>query len=465
MVDVSDKTSSPSLKDLIDRIKPVENSRLKPINENALWLEIYNDSNTTEKTFIFKEHLGIRTGKALCLHRWKIWWMIPRLIPRFEYKNQIVSGSLIPPETYFLLVILNDSDVDRYLCILPTFNKSIGFSLGGSLLLSDENHIDPSLIVIRSHSNSLDGPEVAWNKSLLITTGTDPFKLISDSLKILKADIRHSFSYSSKLKPELDPSDINFKLRPYFTNFFGWCTWDSFYTDLSEERVIEGLKGFNQVGVTPRFIILDDGWQDTDVNDKMNGYQWGGRLNSFGANYKFEKDFNSKESQQQEQKQQQQLDLKSVYDELSRPCGKLASSLILNANNYPKQSLERIISRSKEEAGILSFLVWHTLTGYWTGVSPTSEELSKYPSSISYPHLSKSLKEMSKANKLESEPFTVSGVGLVDSDHAQLFFEDYHSHLKSMGVDGVKVDAQSILPELIEQNSNVNGTERVIKIY
>jgi len=279
--------------------------------------------------------------------------------------------------------------------------------------------------------------------------------LISDSLKILKADIRHSFSYSSTFKPELDPSDINFKLRPYFTNFFGWCTWDSFYTDLSEDKVIEGLKGFYQVGVKPRFIILDDGWQDTDVNDKMNGYQWGGRLNSFGANYKFEKDFNSKVSQQ--------VDLKSVYDELSRPCGRLASSLTLNVNNYPKQSLERIISRSKEEAGILSFLVWHTLTGYWTGVSPESEELSKYPSRISYPHLSKSLMEMSKANKLESEPFTVSGVGLVDSDHAQLIFEDYHSHLKSMGVDGVKVDAQSILPELVERHANINGTERVIK--
>ena len=79
MVDV--KTTFPSLKDLIDRIKPVENSRLKSINENALWLEIYNDSNSTEKTCLFKEHLGIRTGKALCLHRWKVWWMIPKLIP------------------------------------------------------------------------------------------------------------------------------------------------------------------------------------------------------------------------------------------------------------------------------------------------------------------------------------------------------------------------------------------------
>ena len=36
----------------------------------------------------------------------------------------------------------------------------------------------------------------------------------------------------------------------------------------------------------PRFLILDDGWQGTNVDDKMNGQQWGGRLTSFYANFK-----------------------------------------------------------------------------------------------------------------------------------------------------------------------------------
>ena len=50
-------------------------------------------------------------------------------------------------------------------------------------------------------------------------------------------------------------------LGPSFANYFGWCTWDSFYTDLSTNRVIQGLKSFKRTGVTPRFLILDDGWQ------------------------------------------------------------------------------------------------------------------------------------------------------------------------------------------------------------
>ena len=39
-------------------------------------------------------------------------------------------------------------------------------------------------------------------------------------------------------------------------------------------------------GIQPRFLILDDGWQGTNVDDKMNGQQWGGRLTSFYANFK-----------------------------------------------------------------------------------------------------------------------------------------------------------------------------------
>jgi raffinose synthase len=39
----------------------------------------------------------------------------------------------------------------------------------------------------------------------------------------------------------------------------------------------------------------------------------------------------------------------------------------------------------------------------------------------------------------------VEGVGLVGSGHVARFFKDYFAVLKSFGVDGVKVDAQSLL--------------------
>ena len=50
-------------------------------------------------------------------------------------------------------------------------------------------------------------------------------------------------------------------LGPSFTDYFGWCTWDSYYTDLSANQIVRGLESFRPTGVTPRFLILDDGWQ------------------------------------------------------------------------------------------------------------------------------------------------------------------------------------------------------------
>jgi hypothetical protein len=47
-----------------------------------------------------------------------------------------------------------------------------------------------------------------------------------------------------------------------------------------------------------------------------------------------------------------------------------------------------------------------------------------------------------------SEPFFTEGVGLVHPSKVEAFFDDYHHSLKMMGVDGVKVDAQSVLPTL-----------------
>lgn len=77
---------------------------------------------------------------------------------------------------------------------------------------------------------------------------------------------------------ELSLFEIRFQLRcgigPSFANELGWCTWDSFYTGLSNPRVLGGLKSFRDTDVQPRFLILDDGWQRTDVDDKANGYQW-----------------------------------------------------------------------------------------------------------------------------------------------------------------------------------------------
>ena len=84
---------------------------------------------------------------------------------------------------------------------------------------------------------------------------------------------------------------------PDILNWFGRCTWDAFYTNVTAEGVKEGLQrsllilqcipnpksyhiisvlrhpiylffifSFQKGGVSPKFVIIDDGWQSVAMD-------------------------------------------------------------------------------------------------------------------------------------------------------------------------------------------------------
>jgi hypothetical protein len=61
-------------------------------------LDFTNSVEKKQQVWSFADHLDLKGGKALCLHRWKIWWSIPKLL-----KSRKCPEADIPPETYFLL--------------------------------------------------------------------------------------------------------------------------------------------------------------------------------------------------------------------------------------------------------------------------------------------------------------------------------------------------------------------------
>jgi Raffinose synthase or seed imbibition protein Sip1 len=150
-----------------------------------------------------------------------------------------------------------------------------------------------------SDENIPNTPEVPPGRSrraMLVSTGRDPFVLISSSMMIVKDHLKDQLgihrsggkdetAYTGVSDTKMNPIKKKAKplsrskttnilqrtaalernqkrgLGPSFTDYFGWCTWDSFYTDLSSNRVLSGLESFKGTGVRPRFLILDDGWQ------------------------------------------------------------------------------------------------------------------------------------------------------------------------------------------------------------
>lgn len=185
---------------------------------------------------------------------------------------------------------------------------------------------------------------------------------------------------------------------PDFIDYFGWCTWDSFYDKVSQSEIKRGLESFKKGGFIPKLLILDDGWQTTAEYNARG--EW--KLSAFTPNEKF------------------------------------------------NHNLIETTKMAKDEYGIKKFFVWHAMLGYWGGVDTNSEAMKKYKPVLSNAVHTDGMKNVNPS-RWQSENFPF---GMIDPDKAYDFYNDYHSYLKSEGVDGVKVDVQGSIPAHAEKRGS-----------
>ncbi|KAF6153868.1 hypothetical protein GIB67_001101 [Kingdonia uniflora] len=380
----------------------------------------------------FMMFVGDRDVRLLCLFRFKMWWMIPRM------GN---SGSDVPVETQMLLLELREDGgevVDSssgsvsYVLFLPVLDGEFRSSLQGNSANELEFCVesgDPTILT----SQSL--------KAIFVNHGNSPFKLMKESMKLLE---KHMGTFALRETK---------KQTPGMLDWFGWCTWDAFYHKVNPHGIKIGLKrmpSFSQVsplvlfvlftkddqssqknfflrsnvsldlllfslsdGGTPaKFLIIDDGWQDVDNEFQkeggpfVQGSQFGGRLVSIKENEKFRKNRNA------------------------------------SLNEEPSD-LKDFVSDIKRTFGLRYVYVWHALMGYWGGVHPDKPETKKYNSSLRYPVQSPGV--LSNMRDISLDCMEKYGVGIVDPAKIFEFYDDLHRYLVSQDVDGVKVDVQNIL--------------------
>lgn len=289
-----------------------------------------------------------------------------------------VQGSEIPIETQCLTIQRTDGS---YTLMLPILDTPFRASLEGGedqrcYLVAESG--DPALI-----SNSIT--------ALYIALGDDPYALMALAAEAVQRRMK-----SGRLRGD--------KPLPAFVDYLGWCTWDAFYQDLSEDKVRYGLQTFADGGVQPKFMILDDGW--LSHRQFSTGEH---RLTSFEA----------------------------------------------NPRRFP-HGLAATVSMAKDEFGVEKFMVWHTMQGYWGGVDEQS--LPQYQvfamTQVFSPGMQHYLSE--KDQKAE---FIAA---LVSPKDIYRFFADFHSFLRQQGVDGVKVDCQSAL-EVVARSHG--GRVALMKVY
>lgn len=305
---------------------------------------------------------------TLC-HRYEPYWMKPAVGTR-------LGG--VPAETQFFLAELVPGN---WLLLVPVIDEPWRFSLRG--------HSAERLELLGETGDPHLG---GWGGlALFVASGTDPFDLLRAGARSVCARLE-----TASLRQD--------KPLPSFVDTFGWCTWDAFYHDVSADLLRKGLEHFRAGGLTPRFVILDDGWQ-------TESWQTTGerRLTSFAANAKFGGD------------------------------------------------LSNCIREAKAEFGVQTFLVWHAIIGYWGGVDGEAlpgygvvEQPRRFGEGI--------MAHMPRCN----EDWWGALVGLVPEQHVDRFFDDYHRSLAQQGVDGVKVDNQAVLEAL---GARQGGRVRLTRLY
>ena len=74
------------------------------------------------------------------------------------------------------------------------------------------------------------------------------------SARMSVAHTEHHLSSACRMCPHLWPQVIKRTVdrsAPDFANYLGWCTWDSFYTQVDDKKVFTGLESLEKAGMLP----------------------------------------------------------------------------------------------------------------------------------------------------------------------------------------------------------------------
>ncbi|CAL4919680.1 unnamed protein product [Urochloa decumbens] len=352
----------------------------------------------------------LRDLRFMCCFRFKLWWMTQRMG---------TSGRDVPLETQFMLLESRpgggggaggdeDSGEAVYLVMLPLLEGQFRAALQG-------NERDELEITLESGDKAVQTQQGTY--MVYVHAGTNPFDTITQAVKVVE---RHLQTFHHRDKKKL----------PSFVDWFGWCTWDAFYTDVTAEGVKQGLQSLAEGGTPPRFLIIDDGWQQIGSENKeesssnavvQEGAQFASRLTGIKENAKFQSNKNDSESHDATTKEQSQ-------------------------SQQHTPGLKLLVEEAKRDHGVKYVYVWHAMAGYWGGVKPAAEGMEHYESALAYPVQSPGV--MGNQPDIVMDSLSVLGLGLVHPRRVLSFYDELHSYLSSCGVDGVKVDVQNIIETL-----------------
>ncbi|GLT43110.1 hypothetical protein SLA2020_170810 [Shorea laevis] len=410
--------------------------------------------------------------KFLSIFRFKTWWST-------QWVGK--SGSDLQMETQW--VVLDVPEIKSYVIIIPVIEG--GFR---SAFFPGEN----GHVMICAESGSSQVMASSFKSIAYVHVSDNPFNLMKEAFSAVRVHLN-----TFKLLEE--------KNVPSLVDKFGWCTWDAFYLTVEPAGVWQGVKEFTDGGVSPRFVIIDDGWQsinrdDEDPNEDsknlvLGGEQMTARLYRLDEGEKFRKyrggSFLSSDPPPFNPQKPKMLINKWI--ELERTGKDLNKAIKLGTTDVSsfelkiqklKQELDEMFEKQERcglscrscacksgSSGMKAFTqdlrtkfkglddiwVWHALCGAWGGVRPGSTHLDSkiVPCNVS-PGLNGTMQDLAVDKIVEAS------IGLAHPDQAGDFYDSMHSHLAKSGVTGVKVDVIHTLEYVSE---DYGGRVELAKAY
>ncbi|KAJ7977682.1 Stachyose synthase [Quillaja saponaria] len=410
----------------------------------------------------------------LSIFRFKTWWST------MWVGN---SGSDLQMETQW--VLFDVPQIKSYVLLIPIIEGRFR----SALQPGSNGHV-----IISAESGSAQVKSSNFDAIAYVHLSNNPYNLMKEAITALRVHLNTFRLLEEKTVPNL-------------VDKFGWCTWDAFYLTVEPVGIWHGVNDFAEGGISPRFLIIDDGWQSVNLDDEnptedkknlvLGGTQMTGRLHRLDEGEKFRKykggtmlgpnapPFDPKkpkfliskaieiehtekardkaiqsgvtdmsEFETKIQKFKQELDDifgKEESNVLSQGCG----SCSCKGENYGLVAFTRDL-RTKFK-GLDDIYVWHALCGTWGGVRPGTTHLDSkiVPCKLS-PGLDGTMDDLAVIKLIEG------GIGLVNPEQASDFYDSMHSHLVKSGITGVKVDVIHTLEYVSEE---YGGRVELAKAY
>ncbi|MCI6732918.1 MAG: alpha-galactosidase [Lachnospiraceae bacterium] len=217
--------------------------------------------------------------KITAMYLFNAWWTRPAFVERLQD---------IPDRTQVAFF----KYADRYACFVPMIgNRFKTYMVSGS-----ETELCLEMTAHMGGQAQVDEPLYLYAEADTVTEAVHKvFMLLAETKGICLREKRRI---------------------PEMFRHLGWCSWDAFYTDVTEEKIRQKADEFIEKQVPVKWMLIDDGWFSSQ--DKM------------------------------------------LYD------------FAPDKAKFP-HGFKNMIDDIREKSDIKWFGIWHALGGYWGGISPESD--------------------------------------------------------------------------------------------